>query len=163
MRLTNVVVHEPALPRLSLSPDKVEQGREIMRSVVRKRLACEQLLEEHVFAEGSLDRLVEASGGLLRDLIHLVNRAIRQSLTRKVALIDDDSARAAIEEIRKEYEITLNTRRVEELRHVHETGEPSGADDVSIDLLLNGYVLPYSNGRIWFAPHPILRGLREGL
>ena len=37
------------------------------------------------------------------------------------------------------------------------------ADEVSTDLLLSGYVLPYSNGGVWFEPHPILRGLRDGL
>ena len=44
-----------------------------------------------------------------------------------------------------------------------EHGEPSGNDDVSTDLLLNNYVLPYQNGRIWFEPHPILKGVRPGL
>ena len=56
--------------------------------------------------------------------------------------------------------MTLNTRRIEELRHVKKTGEPSGNDYISSDLLLNNYVLPYSNGKAWFEPHPILRGVR---
>ena len=65
-------------------------------------------------------------------------------------------------ELRREYESTLNTRRVEELVHVARVGEPSGKPE-SNELLLGGYVLPYANGRVWFEPHPILRGLRPGL
>mgnify|MGYP000676866917 CR=1 FL=1 len=68
----------------------------------------------------------------------------------------------AISDVRKEYEVGLNSRRVAELVHVRQQGEPSG-EDGSVDLLLSGYVLPYSNGGVWFEPHPILRGRRPGL
>lgn len=42
-------------------------------------------------------------------------------------------------------------------------GEPRGDSEVSTDLLLGGYVHPYANGSVWFAPHAILKGLRPGL
>ncbi len=161
-RLTNVTVQAPDLDWVSLPQEVVEEGQRAVADVVRRRLSRLQLDEEDVFESDCLERLTQASGGLLRDLVHLVNRAIRDALRRSALRIDVRAAEAAIEEIRKEYEVTLNTRRVDELRHVRKTGEPSGAEG-SLELLLGGYVLPYSNGRVWFEPHPILRDLRPGI
>ena len=99
---------------------------------------------------------------MLRDLVHLVNRSVRHVLRSGQGLLNRRAVEAAIGEVSKEYEVTLNTLRVKELQHVRQHGEPSGAEQAN-DLLLDGYVLPYSNGRVWFEPHPILRGLRPGL
>ncbi len=38
------------------------------------------------------------------------------------------------------------------------------SDDEHVrDLLRYGFILPYTNGTTWFEPHPVLRGMREGL
>lgn len=161
-RLTNVVVRRPDLDWVKLADETIDAGRKAMRRVVVRRLRRLDLRIEDVFAPAGLELLLEASGGLLRDLVHLVNRAVRRTLQDGEPRIQETAAQAAVEEIRKEYEVTLTTRRIDELRHVRERGEPSGAEGAS-DLLLGGYVLPYSNGRVWFEPHPILRGLRPGL
>jgi hypothetical protein len=163
-RLTNVAVGTPELPGIKIGPEKIVAGRSALRQVVEKRLFREHVSIDDVFAPDSLDQLISTSGGLLRDLIHLVQRAVRWCVINKpVAQISKQAAEEAILELRREYEITLTTRRVNELIHVAKTGEPSGSSEVSSELLLTGYILPYSNGRVWFEPHPILRGLRTGL
>ncbi len=161
-RLTNVVVHEPKLEWVTVANSTLSEGRETLCNVVRRRLRRLGLSQDEVFEDGALETLTEASGGLVRDLVHLVNRAVRGALQNETSHIGLATATAAVEEIRKEYEVTLNTRRVDELRHVLKSGEPSGAES-SHELLLWGYVLPYTNGRVWFEPHPILRGLRPEL
>ncbi len=161
-RLTNVVSRRPELTRIDISDETVDAGRRALAEVVARRLQRLDLKISDVFEPGGLEALTEASGGLLRDLIHLVNRGIRWTLRNERGRLGKRAVRAAIEEVSKEYEITLNTLRVEELMHVRKHGEPSGAERAN-DLLLDGYVLPYSNGRVWFEPHPILRGLRPGL
>jgi hypothetical protein len=163
-RLPNIIVRKPLPDWVTLHAGQVEAGRAALRDVVARRLERRAALPVHsVFEADALEALISASGGLLRDLIHLVNRAVRSVLAERHAIITLEAAGAAIEEIRKEYEITLNTRRVTELLHVREHGEPSGNDDVSKDLLLWDYVLPYANGKVWFEPHPILSGSRPGL
>lgn len=163
-RLTNVVVRVPGLPGITIDAQKVEAGGAAMREVVARRLSRENLTVDDVFAADSLDLIVANCGGLLRDLIHLVQRAVRWCIRHKpMEKISEIAAHEAIAELRREYEITLTTRRVEELLHVASVGEPSGEKDVSSELLLTGYILPYANGRVWFEPHPILRGLRPGL
>jgi len=166
-RLTNVVVRPPPPEWLSLDPAKIQAGREAMRQVVAKRLARYSLKPEDVFEGSSLEELITSSGGVLRDLIHLVNRCCRfaheASKKNPEAKVDARIAEEAITELRKEFEVTLTTKRLEELKHVKQTGEPSGSSDISSDLLLSNYVLPYSNGKVWFEPHPILRGVRPEL
>lgn len=161
-RLTNLVVRRPDLIWVEPSDATVEAGRRAMTSIIDRRLRRADLTRDEVFEPRTADRLIEASGGLVRDLVHLVNRSVRRALQGDEQRIGEATVDAAISEIRKEYEVTLNTRRVEELRHVSREGEPSGAEEAH-ELLLGGYVLPYSNGRVWFEPHPILRGLRPGL
>ncbi|HLL55760.1 MAG TPA: hypothetical protein VK447_19520 [Myxococcaceae bacterium] len=166
-RLTNVVVSQPPAQWLDLKEEKIQIGREAMRQLVSRRLNRLSLQVSNVFEPDALEALVTRSGGVLRDLIQLVNRSCRFAFeaarTQEEAKIDSRIAQEAIEELRKEFEVTLNTRRLDELKHVKEKGEPSGKDDVSADLLLNNYVLPYSNGKVWFEPHPILRGARPEL
>lgn len=163
-RLPNIIVRKPLPDWVTLHAGQVEAGRAALRDVVARRLERRAMLPvDSVFEPDALQALISASGGLLRDLIHLVNRAVRSALAEGQTIIAMEAAAAAIEEIRKEYEITLNTRRVNELLHVREHGEPSGSDDVSKDLLLWDYVLPYANGKVWFEPHPILSGSRPGL
>lgn len=94
---------------------------------------------------------------MLRDLIHLVNYAVELAFTADAPRIDQRLADEAVSELRKEYEITMDGQRREELAYVRKHGEPSSKGDVALKLLLGGYVLPYSNGRVWFEPHPILR------
>ena len=161
-RLTNVVVGRPELEWVELSDDTLAAGREAMHNVVTRRLRRLGLAEEQVFEDGALAVLTAASGGLVRDLIHLVSRAVRRVLQQDRPRIDVAAAEAAVVEFRKEYEVTLNTRRVDELKHVLQRGEPSGAENAH-ELLLWGYILPYSNGRVWFERHPILKDLRPGL
>jgi energy-coupling factor transporter ATP-binding protein EcfA2 len=162
-RLTNVVVSRPDLPHIDIAASKISDGVRALEAVVEHRLRRLSLTPSDIFAEGSLTQVIEASGGLLRDLIHLVNRAVRWCLRHDAAAITDEAVSEAMTELRREYEITLNGKRVEELVYVARKGEPSGNGDVSAELLLGGYVLPYANGRVWFAPHAILKGLREGL
>ncbi len=166
-RLTNVVVRHPPASWVELDPQRVEEGRLALRHVVERRLARFSLGVEDVFASDALEEILSSSGGVLRDLVHIVNRccplAHDQAAGGSSTRIDRPLARQAIEELRKELEITLTGKRVAELRYVKENGEPSGDGEASDDLLLNGYVLPYANGRVWFEPHPLLSGVRPGL
>ena len=162
-RLTNVISRRPDPPHISVDDVKIAAGVAALEEVVAYRLRRLSLVPDDIFSAGSLARLIAASGGLLRDLIQLVNRAIRWCLRHDSGEITAQAVDEALIELRREYEITLNGKRVEELIYVARNGEPSGNGDVSAELLLGGYVLPYANGRVWFAPHAILRGLRPGL
>lgn len=156
VRLTNVVLNMPELDQISIEESKLLEGRETLTNVVRRRLDLLGLSVPDVFEEGALEKLIEKSGGLLRDLMQLISRAVRGALRRSEMYIGTSRAEETIIELRKEYQITLTTRRVDELLHVRKWGKPSGGDE-SGRLLIGGYILPYTNGDVWFEPHPILR------
>jgi energy-coupling factor transporter ATP-binding protein EcfA2 len=162
-RLTNVVVNKPQLAGVEMPEEKLSRGRETMTAMVTARLDRVGLSLDGVFDQGSLDPLITASGGLIRDLVRLVRSAVLSALMAERSRIDLSTAEHVITELRKEFEITLDTRTVDELRHVSAHGEPSSSEKHVRDLFLGGYVLPYSNGRVWFEPHPILRGVRDGI
>lgn len=161
-RLPNLLAHQATVSWATQSSASLARGRAVLREIVERRVVRAGLTLDGVFAGEALDRLISRSGGVVRDLIHLVHRAVRRALLEKHPVIDEAAADFAIGELQKELEITLNTQRVSELVHIREQGEPSGSD-VSLRLLLQGYALPFSNGRAWFEPHPLLHGLRPGL
>lgn len=158
-RLTNVATHAPALRWVGISEEKARQGRESLQRVIERRLASLGLTPAQILDDQAAELIIIASGGLLRDLIQIVNRAARLSLRAGEDRISVPIAEAAVVEVRREYEIALNSERIRELEHVRTHGRPSSGGGISQDLLTNGYILPYSNGKIWFAPHPILQGL----
>lgn len=162
-RLANVVVARPQLPGVTVDDALVESGREAIREVVDRRCQAHGLRQSDVFDADALEELITRSGGLLRDAVHLVRRAILAASARGAERAERADVDAAVRELRAELESTLTTRRLDELRHVAGHGEPSGRDEVSTELALHNYVLPYSNGRIWFAPHPLLAGIRDGI
>ena len=156
-RLTNIVIRRPDLPGIELADAKLQRGLAVLREVVEKRLALADLPLAEVFAGDSLDRLIASSGGVLRNLILVCRYAIEIAFRNRAPHVSAEVAEEAVNELRKEYEITMNGMRRDELIHILTHGEPSGRD-VSLELLLGGYALPYSNGKVWFEPHPILRG-----
>jgi len=162
-RLTNVVVNEPRLPGVEVTGEALQRGRKAMTEIVAARLRRAGLDLEDVFAEGALDAFITASGGLVRDLVRFVREAVLSVLMTNLERIEVSTAENVVTEQRKEFEIALDTRIVEELRHIREKGEASSSEKHVRDLFHGGYVLPYSNGRVWYEPHPILRGVRDGI
>jgi energy-coupling factor transporter ATP-binding protein EcfA2 len=156
VRLSNLVVRPPNLDGVTLAAERVDDDRQRLRELVRLRLADRDLGIAGVFESESLEQLIDSSGGLVRDLVHLVNRSIRGALERNAATISIADVGGAREELRKDMDVSLNTMLRDELAHVERCGEPSGKPEAH-RLLLWGYVLPYTNGRVWFEPHPLLR------
>jgi Cdc6-like AAA superfamily ATPase len=156
VRLSNLVVRRPQIEGVDVSTERIEYDREKLRELVRLRLAGRGHQITDIFEGAALELLIDASGGLVRDLIHLVNRSIRSALKRAAPRIELSDVHLASDELRKDMDVTLNTLLRDELAHVEQVGEPSGRPD-SHRLLLWGYVLPYTNGRVWFEPHPLLR------
>ncbi|MCA9697629.1 MAG: hypothetical protein KC431_08900 [Myxococcales bacterium] len=156
IRLSNLVVRPPIVEGITIAPTRIAADRARLHELVLLRLSARGHEPAALFANDALEQLIDASGGLLRDLIHLVNRSIRSVLKRSAAQIEVVDVAAAREELRKDMEVSLNTRLRDQLTHVDKTGEPSGEDEAH-GLLLWGYVLPYTNGRVWFESHPLLR------
>lgn len=152
VRLTNIVVRVPA--GLPDEPELDRAGRTSLRNVVERRCAEVGFLVPDVIDDSALDRLLDASGGVLRTLIYLVNHAIRQARRSGRDRIGDPEAEAAIGEAAQEFTIGLDQAKLDEIASVNATHMPSGTE-LSRRMLLSNLILPYRNGRTWFAPAPL--------
>ena len=161
--LTNLLVKQPELSWVRVDEVLVEQGRQKMRDVIRLRLESVDLALEDVFDPECVEMFIDTSGGVLRDLIRFVRDAIRSALMSGKPRIDRPIAQEAINEFGKLLSPSLTTKRVKELQQVKKTGNAESDDEHVRDLLRYGFILPYTNSTTWFEPHPVLRGMREGL
>jgi hypothetical protein len=131
-------------------------------TVVRRIIAQRYPDWERILPESVLDRLIEASGGDLRDLFRLLSIVLLE--------LDfyDDVDRAtdyALAEVRRNMTWLTEPQR-ERLRYLARYKQPRLNDDADRDALVHDLeakrVFMYSNGEDWFDIHPLLRDLVEG-
>lgn len=142
------------LPMLKI--DKSELAREKMKEIITNRIEEKTFFEIKTDAEsgikiGSLDYLVEMSGGSIRQLLLNVNRSIRETLGEQIALED---AYKVIQELGREMYETLTT----EQHQLIATGEFNVADAETSKLLYSLVLLKY-NGEIRI--NPLLKSYLE--
>ena len=140
-------------------------GRDILIEVINKRLA--RLGDSHkgIFNPDALELICEKSGGVIRDLVRLARTACQVALRKKLVYVDLDTAKEAVQEDRKEY--NLSDYHFPELDTIHRTGQlttnthklPNKGEFVICDeLLQNKFVLGYydASRNSWFDVNPIL-------
>ncbi|PRP96551.1 hypothetical protein ENSA5_36270 [Enhygromyxa salina] len=154
-RLANLVVAEPTSPHRRAAPEQVEAGRAAARGIIARRCGAAGVDISRAIAEDALELLVTKSGGLTRQLLQLVREAAKIAGMAEAPVVDETIARSACEEWRKEFEITMTGIRRKELEYIDANGEPQGGQ-VSHELLLWNYAIPYANGDMWFSPNPLI-------
>ncbi|MEC4880579.1 MAG: hypothetical protein SAL70_04400 [Scytonema sp. PMC 1070.18] len=162
--LTNPPVFE-CDKNLSPTTQPNKEGREILKTVINKRIARLGDAYKGLFNPDALDFICEKSGGVMRDLIRLARTACEVSLRTKSKLVDLSIAQEAVQEVRREY--NLSDYHFPELDKVHRTGQltttthslPTKGEFVICDeLLQNKFILGYydRNRKSWFDINPIL-------
>jgi hypothetical protein len=151
-RLTNLPVNRRAAR--AVTDTKVEAAREVARSALRQR--CEhEAIDFSAFAVDGVELLIDKSGGVLRQLMHLAREACKIAGFAGAPQLESEHVQSACDQLRKEFEITMNGERREALEYITAHGEPRG-DQVSHELLLWNYAFPYVNGEVWFEPNPLI-------
>ena len=124
------------------------------RKVVLQRAPKGRL--DRLLDEGTIDRLVLASGGHLRILLGLVMEVVTQAESLPV---DDTTVTSAIQQVRNGMLPLADDQRAM-LRRVatsHELPLATQGDwDVVASLLDQHFVLGYQNGEAWYDVHPLL-------
>lgn len=142
-------------------PDVIDRrGYRTLQEVVRRRLLSLGLKPAQVITASALDVLVKASGGLMRDLIRLVQDATVKAEVAGRARITRAIAQEAVDDLRRWYAGHLTSRYHQELGRVHRAHELSGSVEGE-ELLRVNMILSYLNRDIWFDAHPILWPLLE--
>jgi hypothetical protein len=140
-----------------------------MEAIVARRLAHINAPER--LESAALRRFVEMSGGVVRELIHLINNACVQASLAKSERITPDIAETVIHQYRLDKAWSLPYDYFyEELMKVHSTGaltdrrekDEQGQEFVVCDRLVHAlHLLGYQNGEPWFDVHPLVWPLVE--
>ena len=142
-----------------------QNGRKILINVIHKRLISLGDRYKGLFNPDALELICEKSGGVMRDLVRLARTACEIGLRNRLGLIDLETAKEAVQEVRKEY--NLSDYHYPELDKIHRSGQltttthslPGKGEFIICDeLLQNKLVLGYYNSRqqSWFDINPIL-------
>lgn len=140
-----------------------ERGRSAVQSVLEARVL------PSLFAEGQMTRLIEASGGNLRDLFKLVVDAGEGARARNptAAAIGPDDANAAISKMRWEHRMKLGqspydahpipySEKSARLLAVYNRASDSDIPDPVLYSLLRGRAVQEFNGTRWYGVHPLV-------
>lgn len=131
---------------IPMIPTKNKEARERLKSIITKRLDKETFLEDDAF-----DFLIEKSGGCIRQLLILVNRAIVIGTGSK---INKENAELAVTDLGNRMREGLKTEHIEILKEKDvNTGDPFVRE------LLYGLVLLKYNGPGSIKLNPVLEGI----
>ena len=146
-----------------LNPQEIEA----MRTLLDRRVHEAGLRNDDVWPDGDIehsavDRIIIASGGLTRDLIHIVRRAVVvASRAEEDKCLRVEDLEAGIAKRAEEYLLKLNLDIDELLRDTWRTRRRPGGALVPA-LLNDNLILYYDNGQPWCHPHPmVMPTLRE--
>lgn len=128
------------------------EGLGAMRQVVARRIEVNHIFEE----ENSVDKLCLASGGHVRDLMHLIRYACDYSAEKITPLAVDKAIRALV----REYDRLVKDADLPRLVRIHrEKRLPSDAEYAFLPYHL--VVLEYQNGERWADLHPAVQETRK--
>lgn len=127
-----------------------QDGIDIIKEIVGKRA------DLTLFDAGVLERLIQYTGGSLRDLFHVINTSAKRAERRDSEVIIMEDAERALEEVK-----TSLTRRIEEkeyqflLNIYNENKERIEDKEMLLKMLQASVVLEY-NGKRWHNVHPLV-------
>ena len=132
-----------------------ELGREMLRQVLLRRV------QEELITREALEALVEASGGLLRELLHLARLSVLFARNRKDTRITLEDVESARREVRNTFRRILKAEDYENLWKVYEGKSLANIPPEAADRLLHNLSILEYDGEIWWDVHPAVRDLLE--
>jgi hypothetical protein len=131
-------------------------GQDVMHSLIEKRLRSADLSREDVFTSEALEKLIQISGGMMRDMVRVVRHAVVEAELMDKEVIDMQAAQRAIDRLRREMQAPLFEEHYRALAEIERSGGfIDGEDKTQMELLRDGYVLSYHDG-FWRDVHPVL-------
>jgi hypothetical protein len=126
-----------------------QEGLECLSSAILTRMANQFIKPK------ALDKIIRASGGLMRTLVRMTQRSAVNAIAAGNDAISIENAEAAIGEERADFIAGLRRDDYPVLRARHQDKQLSG-DQIISSLLCPGVLLEYTNGAPWCDVHPVL-------
>ena len=133
-----------------INSEPFPEGIDIIDKIVQKR-ASSALFEEDV-----LKKLIQYTGGSLRDLFHAINSSAKRAERRESETISMEDAERALEELK-----TSLTRRIEKkdydfLLNIYKGNKELIEDKEMLLKMLQASVVLEYNGKRWHNVHPLV-------
>ena len=134
----------------TIEGEPYQEGREVIKEIVKKR-ASQELFEKDV-----LEKLIQYTGGSLRDLFHAINASAKRAQRRDSESVSMEDAERALEELK-----TSLTRRIEEkdynfLLNIYKGNKERIEDKGMLLKMLQASVVLEYNGKRWHNVHPLV-------
>jgi hypothetical protein len=144
------------LPNIKVNnPDRspYQPGRDSLRDLVLRRA------DPSLFGPGALDRAVELSGGLVRHLVRLLQKAVLSAIVARQPAVTTGMVNAIAADMRSDFQAFLRSDHHDALRRSAETHKMVN-DPAVQECLHNLSLLEYRNeDNDWCDVHPIVRSL----
>jgi len=142
-------------PQMAIDVGRDELGRGFLSDVLHKRVPIEILPDEACSA------LVEASGGVLRDLISLTRAAVEGAFRAGSPRVEVSHVETAARAFGGRFLFGLRQHELDRLLQVQKTGVFAGSSDDDLALVTTQRILAYAaeDGTTRYAVHPTLRPL----
>ncbi len=149
---------EFALPNLEVKTkagDRKPKPWELMRDIALRRL------DHALIQDDALNHAVEMSGGVVRELIRIIQGAATEARANSANSIAMNQIQRTIGQLRTEYSYTLTEDEdIEILKRVRATNELRWKNrEPLLKLLHQLFILMYSNGENWYGINPIVEAL----
>jgi hypothetical protein len=134
---------------------KIENNRDMLRKVIKCRIkeGCSLIANE------ALEKAIDYSGGVIRQLIRIIREAsvrVRTIKGEKISLVDIDDA---VELLKNTLARTItSSKKITLLNTILKKNIPGSEEEKDfIELLHTNNVLAYENGDPWYEVNPIIR------
>ncbi|MCI9127939.1 MAG: hypothetical protein HFG28_12305 [Eubacterium sp.] len=140
----------PMIKIATIENKPFDEGIFIIQEIVKKRADLE------LFEENVITKLIESTGGSLRDLFNVINASAKRAERRNSKTISMEDAKRALEEIK-----TSLTRRIEEkdykfLLNIYNGNKERIEDKEMLLKMLQASVVLEYNGKRWHNLHPLV-------
>ncbi|NJL88950.1 MAG: AAA family ATPase [Coleofasciculaceae cyanobacterium SM2_1_6] len=129
-----------------------QQGLDAVAKIIEKRVDVNLLFN----SRDELMELVKASGGHIRQLMQLMQRACLTASGRGHAKIQAEDVDYAIKQLQFSLERSQTKKFFTELAYIAINKEFSDEEDIKVQLLYNTAVLEYNGSDRWNYPNPLL-------
>ena len=129
-----------------------QEGLDAVAKIIEKRVDVNLLFN----SRNELMELIKASGGHIRQLMQLMQRACLTASGRAHAKIMAEDVEYAIKQLQFSFERSLNKKFFTELAYIAINKEFSDEEDIKVQMLYSTAVLEYNGSDLWNYPNPLL-------
>jgi hypothetical protein len=146
----------PNVPVNTRQGEPDSQGRAMLHDLITRRM------QPGLIASDACKRLVELSGGVLRELVSLARDACSNARAHSAERVELNDAERAGSSLRNTYRRMLTQAQYEELWAIHNDPHKQQTNNPTSQALIHNMgLLEYTNGGSWWDVHPVILPLLE--